>query len=209
MSNLVDLTESIKAGNRNEATRLTQALLDASTDAQQILDSLLAGMDDVGKRFKAGEVYVPEVLIAARAMKESMAILEPILTAAGIHPEFRAVIGTVKGDLHDVGKNLVAMMFRGANIEVIDAGTDVSPEGFISAVKEHDAQLVGLSALLTTTMPEMRTIIDAFKEAGLGEIKIIVGGAPITQAFADEIGADGFAEDAASGAELARALLSA
>ena len=208
LSQLSDLTESIKRGDRNEATQLTEQALSANEPPGDILDALLAGMDDVGRRFKAAEIYVPEVLIAARAMKESMTILEPVLAAAGITPEFKAVIGTVQGDLHDIGKNLLGMMLRGANFEVIDLGTDVAPESFVAAAKEHEAKLIGLSALLTTTMTEMGAVVGAVKDAGLSDVKVMVGGAPITQDFADKIGADGFAEDAASGAELATSLLS-
>jgi 5-methyltetrahydrofolate--homocysteine methyltransferase len=208
MSALLELTEAIKRGDRTEATRLTNEAMAANEPAGNVLDALLAGMDDVGQRFKRNEVYVPEVLIAARAMSESMAILEPVLTAAGIKPEFRAVIGTVQGDLHDIGKNLLGMMLRGANFEVIDLGTDVAPDTFVDAAREHHAHVVGLSALLTTTMTEMKAVIAAFNAAGLADVRIIIGGAPITQDFADQIGAHGFAEDAASGAELARSLLS-
>jgi 5-methyltetrahydrofolate--homocysteine methyltransferase len=165
-------------------------------------------MDDVGKRFKCNEIFVPEVLIAARAMKMSMEILEPVLAAAGLAPEHKVVIGTVKGDLHDIGKNLVAMMLKGANFEVIDLGTDVSAEKFVKTAKESGARLVGLSALLTTTMPSMKSTVDAFKKAGMREqVKIIIGGAPITQEYADEIGADGYGENARSAVTLARKLV--
>jgi len=201
---LQNLTEAIKTGNRADATRITQEHIDGGTTAQEILDALVAGMDDVGRRFKANEIFVPEVLIAARAMKESMERLEPLLVAAGIQPEFTAVIGTVQGDLHDIGKNLVAMMWKGANIGVIDLGTNVSPTDFVAAAREHGAKVVGLSALLTTTMPAMKNTIESIKAAGLDGVKVLIGGAPVTQEFADQIGADGYAPDAASAVEVAR-----
>ena len=206
MNTLVGLTDSIKVGNRKQATELTQTAIDAKASPQEILEALLAGMSDVGERFKANEIFVPEVLIASRAMTESMALLEPLLVQAGITSIFTAVIGTVKGDLHDIGKNLVGMMLRGANVNVVDLGTDIGPEEFLEAAKEHNASIVGLSALLTTTMEQMKEVIKAFKSEGIESTKIIIGGAPITQEFADEIGADGFAEDAASAVEIAKTL---
>ena len=163
-------------------------------------------MDDVGGKFQRNEAFVPEMLIAARAMKESMAVLEPVLVKAGIKPEFTAVVGTVQGDLHDIGKNLVAMMWRGAHFNVVDLGTNVSAERFVQAARESDADLVGLSALLTTTMPAMKETILAIRESGV-RAKVIIGGAPITQEFATQIGADAFAADAASGVEIARSML--
>jgi 5-methyltetrahydrofolate--homocysteine methyltransferase len=166
-------------------------------------------MDDVGRRFKNNEIYVPEVLIAARAMKESMVLLKPLLIKAGVAPAYTAIIGTVQGDLHDIGKNLVAMMWTGANFNVIDLGTDVAPERFVSAAKEHKAQIVGLSALLTTTMPAMKNTVKALREAGLDGVKIAIGGAPVTQSFAEEIGADGFSPDAGSAVDMARQLVGA
>jgi len=166
-------------------------------------------MASVGEKFKKNEVFVPEMLIAARAMKEAMGMLEPLLLKAGIKPKYTAVIGTVQGDLHDIGKNLVAMMLKGANFNVIDVGTNVAPEKFVAAAQEHDAQLVGLSALLTTTMPAMRTTVDAFRAAGLNSVKIMIGGAPITQEFANEIGAHGYSPDAASAVDLALSLVAA
>lgn len=208
MGTLAELTEAIKKGKRKDAAAITEALLAAATPAGDILGALVAGMDDVGRRFKANEIFVPEVLIAARAMKTAMELLEPHLVAAGLKPEFRVVIGTVKGDLHDIGKNLVAMMLKGANFEVIDAGTDVAPETFVEKAKESGAHIVAMSALLTTTMPAMRDTIDALKAAGI-MVKTMVGGAPITDGFAKEIGADGYAADAASAVDLAKSLLSA
>lgn len=204
---LITLTDAVQTGNRKDAAQLTQQALDSGETAQVVLDALIAGMDEVGARFQRGEAFVPEMLISARAMKEAMAVLEPHLAAAGIKPEFRAVIGTVQGDLHDIGKNLVAIMWRGANFEVIDLGTNVPPERFVEAVRDNHPNLVGLSALLTTTMPSMKKTIDAIREAGFSDARIIIGGAPITQEFADQIGADAFAPDAATAVEVARRLM--
>ncbi len=200
------LTEAVKTGKRKDAKAITEEALAESASPQAILDALKNGMDDVGRRFKANEIFVPEVLVAARAMKSSMELLEPVLAASGIKAQFRVVIGTVEGDLHDIGKNLVAMMLKGSGFEVIDLGTNVSPAAFTEAVKTHNAQLVGLSALLTTTMPAMRGTVETLRGAGL-TVKIMVGGAPITDAFAKEIGADGYSADAASAVELARSLV--
>ena len=204
---LSQLNEAIKTGNRKAAAQLTQEAIEAQTDPRSILDSMIVGMDDIGARFQRNEVFVPEMLIAARAMKESMFILEPLLIAAGIRPEFTAIIGTVQGDLHDIGKNLVSMMWKGANFNVVDLGTNVSPERFVEAAKEHNPQIIGLSALLTTTMPSMKSTIEQLRAAGLSTTKIIIGGAPITQEFATQIGADAFAPDAASAVEVARHLV--
>jgi 5-methyltetrahydrofolate--homocysteine methyltransferase len=203
------LTQSIISGNRKEAKAITEEAISQSIPPQEILDKLIAGMDEVGGRFQRNEAFVPEMLIAARAMKESMAVLEPVLLQAGIRPEFTAVIGTVQGDLHDIGKNLVAMMWKGANFNVVDLGTNVEPQKFIDAAKDNSADIIGLSALLTTTMPNMKSTIQAIREAGLSGTKVMVGGAPITQEFATEIGADGFAPDAASAVEVARQLVKA
>ena len=204
MSDLQNLTDAIIRGDRNEATQLTQAALDAGTEPQGVLDAMVAGMDEIGDRFKKNQAFVPEMLIAARAMKESMALLEPKLVAAGITPGLTAVVGTVQGDLHDIGKNLVAMMWRGANFGVVDLGTNVTPEKFVEAARESNASVIGLSALLTTTMDAMKTTVEAVRAAGLADVKIVIGGAPITQKFADQIGADGFAPDAASAVDLLR-----
>lgn len=207
MSDLNNLTEMVKKGKRKEAVEIVEASLAEKTAPRDILNAMLAAMDDIGARFKKNEIYVPEVLIAARAMKEAMAVLEPELVAAGIKPEHKIVVGTVKGDLHDIGKNLVAMMLRGANFEVIDVGVNVTPESFIEAVKQHDADVVAMSALLTTTMPAMKEGIDAIKAAGLADVKVMIGGAPITQDYADQIGADGYSADAASAVDLAKKLV--
>jgi 5-methyltetrahydrofolate--homocysteine methyltransferase len=209
MPNLSELTEAVKNGNRVDAVRVTKEALEQRMPPAEILQALVDGMDDVGKRFKCNEIFVPEVLIAARAMKMSMEILEPVLAAAGLAPEHKVVIGTVKGDLHDIGKNLVAMMLKGANFEVIDLGTDVSAEKFVKTAKESGARLVGLSALLTTTMPSMRVTVEALRTAGLTSVMVMVGGAPVTKEYADEIGAHGYAPDAASAVELARGLVAA
>lgn len=203
------LKQAVIKGNRNDSKRLVQEALDANLSPATILAAMVDGMDEIGGRFQRNEVFVPEMLVAARAMKEGMLLLEPVLVKAGIKPAFNAVIGTVQGDLHDIGKNLVAMMWKGANFGVIDLGTNVSAEKFVSAAKESGAKVVGLSALLTTTMPAMRETVKLIRDAGLNGVKIVIGGAPITQQFADEIGADGFAPDAASAVEIVRKLATA
>jgi len=204
------LTQAIIKGDRNTAKTLTQQAIAAGNLPQDIVEKgLVPGMAVIGERFKRNEIYVPEMLIAARAMKESMALLEPLLVKAGIKPKYTAIIGTVQGDLHDIGKNLVAMMLKGANFGVVDLGTNVTAEKFVAAAKEHNASIVGLSALLTTTMPAMKDTVKALKAAGLAKVKVIIGGAPVTQQFANEIGADGFAPDAASAVDVASHLLAA
>jgi 5-methyltetrahydrofolate--homocysteine methyltransferase len=210
MSSLQALTNAVSAGNRTEAKRLTQELLDSGAEPQHIVEQgLVPGMALIGERFKCNEAFVPEMLVAARAMKEAMAMLEPMLVKAGVKPKYTAVIGTVEGDLHDIGKNLVGMMWKGANFGVVDLGTNVSSGRFIAAAREHQAQVIGLSALLTTTMPAMRDTVKAVKEASLTGVKVVVGGAPITREFSDEIGADGFAADAASAVDLVNRLMGA
>jgi 5-methyltetrahydrofolate--homocysteine methyltransferase len=204
---LQTLEEAIKNGKRKDATAATQAALDEQTPPGDVLAAMVAGMDDVGRRFKNNEIFIPEVLVAARAMNKSMEILEPVLVDAGLKPEHTAVIGTVEGDLHDIGKNLVAMMWKGANLHVVDLGTNVSAAQFIAAAREHNAKIIGLSSLLTTTMPKMKETVAAIREAGLDGTKVVVGGAPVTEAFATEIGADGFSPDAASAVDLARELV--
>jgi 5-methyltetrahydrofolate--homocysteine methyltransferase len=163
-------------------------------------------MNTIGVRFKANQVYIPEVLIAARAMKMAMEVLEPKLVEAGVKPVGKAIVGTVQGDLHDIGKNLVAMMLKGAGFEVVDLGVDASPEKFVAKAKECQPQVIGLSALLTTTMPSMEKIIHALKDAGI-TAKTMIGGAPVTQTYADKIGANGYAPDAASAVDVAKSLL--
>ena len=210
MADLGALTAAIERGDRKEATRITGEAIDDGVGPQAILDAMTAAMTEVGRRFACNEgVYVPEMLIAARAMKESTVLLLPLLVAEGIQPEHTVVIGTVKGDLHDIGKNLVGMMLKGANLAVVDLGTNVPPERFVEAVQEHGARLVGISALLTTTMVGMKDVVAAIRAADLGDVKVIVGGAPVTQDFADMIGADGYAPDAASAVEAARQALRA
>lgn len=210
MNELQSLTDAVAKGNRSEAKRLTQVLVDAGVSPAEVLDrGLVPGMSIIGQKFKQNEAFVPEMLIAARAMKEAMTVLEPLLVKAGIKPKYTAVIGTVQGDLHDIGKNLVALMWKGANIGVIDLGTNVPADKFVAAAQQHDAHIIGLSALLTTTMPAMRDAIKSIREAGLTRTKVLIGGAPITQEFADRIGADGFAPDAAAAVEKALELLGA
>ena len=210
MSELQKLTEAVEKGNRNEATRLVRSLLDVGMAPLDIVEkALVPAMGIVGEKFKVSQIFVPEMLIAARAMKECMAILEPLLVKAGIKPKYTAVIGTVQGDLHDIGKNLVAMMWKGANIAVVDLGTNVTPEKFVAAVREHGAQIVGLSALLTTTMPAMKTTVKELRAAGMNTVKVVIGGAPITREFAGEIGADGFSADAATAVDVVRQLVAA
>ena len=209
MANLTALKEAVEVGDRASAVRITQEAVDEGLAPRTVLAAMTAAMEVIGTRFQNQEIYVPEMLISARAMKEATAVLEPVLVKAGIRPEHTAVIGTIKGDLHDIGKNLVAMMWKGANIEVIDLGTNVSPERFVAAAQEHRAHLVGISALLTTTMVGMKDVVAAIRAADLGGTKVIVGGAPVTQDFADQIGADGYAPDAASAVEVARDALRA
>jgi 5-methyltetrahydrofolate--homocysteine methyltransferase len=207
MTDLSELTAAVERGDRRAAVRATEAAIEAGAGAQEILDAMTAAMTEVGRRFASGEgVYVPEMLVSARAMKESTVLLEPLLVEAGIEPEHVAVIGTVKGDLHDIGKNLVAMMWKGAGFGVVDLGTNVPPERFVEAAREHGAALVGVSALLTTTMVGMRDVVDAMR-AGAPGVPVIVGGAPVTQEWADEIGAHGYAQDAATAVVVAKGLL--
>ena len=206
MVDLATLTAAVEAGDRKSAVAITQSAIDEGMAPQLILDAMTKAMDTVGGKFSRNELYVPEMLISARAMKESTALLEPLLVKAGIRPAHTAVVGTIKGDLHDIGKNLVAMMWKGAGIAIVDLGTNVSPEQFVSAAKEHAASLVGVSALLTTTMVGMKDVVSAVRAAGL-PTKVLVGGAPLTPEFAASIGADGYAPDAASAVEVARGIL--
>jgi 5-methyltetrahydrofolate--homocysteine methyltransferase len=207
MADLKVLAESVIKGDQNTAVQITKAALEEGMEAESILnEGLIGGMDVVGVRFKKNEIYIPEVLIAARAMKMAMEILEPELAEAGVQPIGKLVIGTVQGDLHDIGKNLVAMMLKGAGFDVIDLGVDVGPEKFVQRAKAADIHLVGMSALLTTTMPSMEKTITALKEAGISA-KVMIGGAPVTQGYADKVGADGYAADAASAVDLAKGLV--
>lgn len=210
MNEIQLLNQAVQSGHRAEANALTRALLDQGLTPLEVVErGLMPAMAVVGEKFKNGEAFVPEMLIAARAMKESMGILEPLLTAAGIKPRYKAVIGTVQGDLHDIGKNLVAAMWKGASFAVVDLGVNVPPEQFVAAVREHQPQVMGMSALLTTTMPAMRTTISAVRKAGFDTVRILVGGAPVSADFALEIGADGYAPDAPSAVDQARRLIAA
>jgi 5-methyltetrahydrofolate--homocysteine methyltransferase len=206
---LSELHQAIIEGARDTVTAKTRAALDAGIDAATILnEGMVSAMDEVGRLFEAGEYFVPEMLVSARAMQAGLNVLRPALIQAEVKTNGKVVIGTVKGDLHDIGKNLVGMMLEGASFEIIDLGTDVAPEKFVAAVQEHHPQLLGLSALLTTTMPYMATTIDALKAAGVrDQVRVMVGGAPVTQQYALEIGADGSAPDASQAVALARTLL--
>ena len=207
MADLKALSEAVIKGDQNTSVEITKAALEEGAAAESILnEGLVTGMDVIGARFKKNEVYIPEVLIAARAMKMAMEILEPELVKAGVEPVGTLLIGTAKGDLHDIGKNLVAMMLKGAGFEVVGIGVDVSPEKFIEQAKTSGSQLIGISALLTTTMPGMEEVIKSLKAAGISA-KVMIGGAPVTQAYADKIGADGYAADAASAVDVAKSLV--
>ena len=209
MAELARLYDAVLNGDQKTAIAVTQAALADGADPLDLITKYMSpAMDEVGRRFECEDYFVPELLLSARAMKGSLALLRPLLAAAGEQPAGRIVIGTVKGDLHDIGKNLVASMLEGGGFEVLDLGVDVPAEKFIDAVKTRGANAVCLSALLTVTMPTMRTIIDALKEAGVrDQIKIMVGGAPVTAQFADEIGADGYSDNASAAVTLARNLL--
>lgn len=206
MTIIEEICEYLQKGRAKNVKALVQQALDEGLDAKTILDEgLLSGMMTIGGKFKRNEVFVPEVLVAARAMNAGMAILEPKLVEIGNEPVGKAVIGTVKGDLHDIGKNLVAMMLKGAGFEVCDLGVDVEPEVYIEKAEEIGADIIGMSALLTTTMPNMKDLIDLLQEKGLRDKYIVmIGGAPVNETFAQEIGADYYTSDAASAAETAR-----
>ncbi len=201
--------DAVLNGRRADAEAGVGEALAKGISPEEILnDGLIAAMKEVGNRFECGEYYVPEMLIAARAMQSGLAVLKPQLAQSGVKAKGKAVIGSVRGDLHDIGKNLVAMMLEGAGFEVVNLGTDVSPERFAQAVREHAPQLVGMSALLTTTMPSMKATIEAIEDIGLrGKVKILIGGAPISEDFAKRIGADGYAPDASRAVTLAKQLL--
>jgi len=202
-----DIFDAILSFDGEKVTGLVQEEIDAQTDVAAILDAgLISAMDEIGRRFSAGDLFVPEMLRAAKAMKTGLAVLKPHLVDGGPKSRGTIVIGTVKGDLHDIGKNLVAMMLEGSGFEVIDLGVDVDKEEFVAAAVDHKADIVGLSALLTTTMPAMGETIVALKENGL-KVLTMAGGAPVTRKFVDEIGAHGFAEDAADAVEVARKLI--
>jgi 5-methyltetrahydrofolate--homocysteine methyltransferase len=211
MSILSKISSCVIEGNLSAIQDLTNQALEEGFSAKDILDQgLMPGMDHVGVEFKAGNMFVPEVLRSAKTMSGSMDILKPILSASGIKMVGKVVLGTVKGDLHDIGKNLVGMMCEGAGFDVIDLGKDISPEAFVEAVKEHSPDIVGMSALLTTTMRTMESTIKALEEAGLRDkVKVMVGGAPVTKDFAEKIGADAYASNAAAAAEMATKFVSA
>jgi 5-methyltetrahydrofolate--homocysteine methyltransferase len=204
MSNFDALSNAVISGNVNQVVESTKAAVAAGTPPIDIINKgLIAGMNVVGARFKAGDMFVPEVLMAAKSMAAGVEIVKPLIAEADVVVAAKVLIGTVKGDLHDIGKNLVAMMMESSGYEVVNLGVDIAPDKFVAAVKEHKPDVVGLSALLTTTMPAMKDTIDALAEAGLRDsVKVIIGGAPVTSDFAKEIGADGFAPDAASASEL-------
>jgi 5-methyltetrahydrofolate--homocysteine methyltransferase len=209
MAEMHPLTQAIIDGDKTTATELTQQCLDEGEAASDIIEQrLVPGMAVIGERFQCDEIFVPEMLIAANAMKASMTLLEPLIAESGVKAPYTAVIGTVEGDLHDIGKNLVGMMWRGANFEVIDLGVNVSPSGFADAAREHQPDIVGMSALLTTTIPHMRLAVEAVKSSGV-DTKVVVGGAPVSAEFANEVGADGFAEDAGAAVDEARRLVGA
>jgi 5-methyltetrahydrofolate--homocysteine methyltransferase len=211
MADLQAIAENLINGNAPAVKEGVEAALAEGVPAGEVLNgALVPGMDEVGYRFKNNIFYVPEVLIAARAMHAGMDLLKPLLAEGDVPSAGRVVLGTVKGDLHDIGKNLVSMMLEGGGFDVIDIGVDASAETFVTAIRDKQPQLVGMSALLTTTMVNMKSTIDALAEAGVrDEVSIMVGGAPLTQRYADEIGADGYAADAASAVDLARSLLDA
>ncbi len=209
MTTLGKLSEALIAGDTEEVKKLTQTALEEGFVPNEIIkNGLINGMDVIGGRFKRREIFVPEVLIAARAMHGGMEVLKPYLVHGQSEPEGKIILGSAKGDLHDIGKNLVRMMLEGAGFEVIDLGVDISPEVFVKAVQKHKPHCIGISSLLTTTMPAMGKTIEALEKAGLrDQIKVLVGGAPVTQKYADQIGADGYAEDASSAVDVAKSLV--
>jgi 5-methyltetrahydrofolate--homocysteine methyltransferase len=208
MADFERLQAAVEAGDREAAVEITQAAIDEGLDPHAILEPMTEAMAVVGERFSRQELFVPEMLISARAMKGAVALLEPLLIGAGHKPDKTAVLGTVRGDLHDIGKNLVGMMLKGANFEVIDLGTNTTAERFIAAAREHEADLIGCSALLTTTMGNMREVIAAVSEADdMPDLRVIIGGAPVTLEYAREIGADGWAPDAAAAVHVATAVV--
>ncbi len=204
---LKELSDAVIDGNKDKSVELTNKLLDLGMNAKDILDNgLLPGMEVVGIRFRDNIIFVPQVLISARAMKSSLALLEPLLSKAELKGSGTVIIGTVKGDIHDIGKNIVAMMLRSSGFSVIDLGIDTRAEKFLDAIKKENAEIVGMSALLTTTMGYMKTVIDRIKEENI-LVKVMVGGAPISKAFADQIGADGYAKNATDAVKLAKSLI--
>jgi 5-methyltetrahydrofolate--homocysteine methyltransferase len=208
MSDHAELYDAILTGNAKKAEEVTKAAIAANVDPSELVQKfMIPAMDEVGKRFECNEYFVPELLIAARAMKISLDLIAPLLAATGAQPVGRVVIGTVQGDLHDIGKNLVASMLEGGGFNVVDLGVDVPPERFVEAAKEKEGTIVALSALLTTTMTMMKNVIQALEKAGIRQqTKVMIGGAPITQQYADEIGADGYSDNASAAVALARKL---
>jgi corrinoid protein of di/trimethylamine methyltransferase len=206
MTDLKQLYDSVVSGDAKATQAITQqALADGVDPLTLVNDYMVPAMDEVGRRFEANEYFVPELLISARAMKGALELIRPLLTARGDQPLGRVAIGTVKGDLHDIGKNLVGSLLEGGGFEVIDLGVNVTPEKFIATINEKNANIIAMSALLTTTMPAMKTTIDALTQAGVrGKVKVLIGGAPITQKYADEIGADGYSENAVGAVALAK-----
>ena len=209
MADLKTISNTLIKGDAANLKSQVQAALDERTGASQILnEALIPGMDVVGERMEDGDMFIPEVLMSAKAMSAALGILRPLLTDEESRSAGKVLIGTVKGDLHDIGKNLVAMMLESAGFEVVNLGVDIAPEAFVEAVKEHQPQIIGLSALLTTTMTQMQKTVDALKESGLKDsVKVMVGGAPVTEKFANQIGVDGYAPDAGSAGKLARSLV--
>ena len=210
MSSILDqIYSSILTGNYSRIQEQVTQALGESVDPETILNQgMIAAMKEVGERFEDGTCYIPDMLVAARAMQAALEILKPSLALANVKPIGKVVVGTIKGDIHDIGKNLVCMMLEGAGFEILDLGVDVSPEAFVAAVKEHEPDLVGISALLTTTMQNMKAAVEAVRSATQNEpVKVIVGGAPVTEAFARLIGADGFAPDAGRAVSLAKSLI--
>lgn len=211
MTRLEKLHAAILEGDREAAVEITREALQSGSDPEELIDGgMIPAMAEAGRRFEEEEFFVPELLLAARAMKAALELLRPLLVDRGAEPRGRVVIGTVKGDLHDIGKNLVSSMLEGAGFEVVDLGTDVAPEHFVEAIRERNADLVGLSALLTVTMPAMRTTIEALEKAGLRErVKVMIGGAPLSAEYAKEIGADAYADNASAAVRTAEQLVGA
>lgn len=209
MEDLTPLHDAVLNGDAKQARGFTEAALGAGVNPLRLVQqAMMPAMDEVGRRFECNEYFVPELLLSARAMKAALELIRPLLVASGAESSGRVVIGTVKGDLHDIGKNLVAAMLEGGGFEVFDLGVNVTPEQFVASIKEKRAQIVAMSALLTTTMPAMKATIDAMKAAGVrDQVKVLVGGAPITRGYADEVGADGYSESAAGAVALARQAL--
>ena len=208
MPDLTPLHDAILTGDAKNAKAATETALAAGFDPMTLVqDTMMPAMDEVGRKFECNEYFVPELLLSARAMKAALELIRPLLAAGGVEPVGRVAIGTVKGDLHDIGKNLVAAMLEGGGYEIIDLGVNVDPAKFVAAVKEKNARIVALSALLTTTMPAMKTTIDALKQAGVrDQVKVMIGGAPVSEAYAKEIGADGYSRSAAGAVAAAREL---